>query len=161
MAAKKYRVALSQKQRKKLKSLSRRGKVNARKLTRARILLLADENRPKGPKTDALIADLLDSSPSTIVRVRKQFVTLGLDAALEEKPRSGRPVKFSGAQRAAVTAIACSVPPDGYGKWSLRLMADKLVQLDYVETISHETVGVILKKTNFPPTSRSSGVLAN
>lgn len=153
MSVKKYRVQLSAKQRKQLKRLSGRGKVSARKLNRARILLLADENRPKGPKTDASIAGLLDVSLATIVRVRQQFSTLGLDGALEEKPRSGRPVKFSGSQRAAITALACSSPPDGYGKWSLRLIADKGVQLEFVDSISYRTVGTLLKKTNFRRTS--------
>jgi len=152
MSAKKYRVQLSKKQRKKLKSFTHRGEMKARKLNRSRILLLADENRPKRPLTDAEIEEILDVSQSTVVRVRKQFVTEGMDAALEEKPRCGRPVKFSGKHRAEVTALACTNPPDGYGKWSLRLMADKLVQLDFVLSISHETVGVILKKTNFPRT---------
>ncbi len=149
MSDKKYHVQLSKKQRKQLKSLSRRGKVSARKLTRARILLLADENRPKGPLTDAEIADLLDSSLSTIGRVRQQWVTDGLDAALEEAPRTGRPRQFSGNDAAKVTALACSSPPEGYGKWSLRLIADRLVELEFVDGISHQTVGNILKKTNF------------
>ena len=149
MSVRKYHVQLSQKQRKQLKRLSSRGKVSARKLNRARILLLADKNRPKGQKTDAEIHDLLDVSPATIFRVRQQFKTLGLDGALSEKPRSGRPVKFSGAQRAQITALACSSPPDGYGKWSLRLMADKAVELDFVESISYRTIGNLLKKTNY------------
>ena len=149
MAAKKDRVQLSQKQRKQLKRLSRRGTAKARKLNRARILLLTDDNRKKGPKTDADIQEILDVSRSTIVRVRQQFVTEGLDATLEEKPRPGRPIQFCGQQRAKVTAIACSEPPEGYAKWSLRLIADKVVELEFVESISYRTVGTILKKTNF------------
>ena len=149
MPAKKYRVQLSQKQRKQLRRLSRRGTAKARKLNRARILLLADDNRKKGPKTDAEIQEILDVSRSTIVRVRQQFVTEGLDATLEEKPRPGRPIHFDGQQRAKVTAIACSEPPEGYAKWSLRLIADKVVELEFVDSISYRTVGTILKKTNF------------
>ena len=161
MSAQKYQVQLSEKQRKQLKRLSRRGKVSTRTLSRARILLLADENRPKGKKTDAEIHEILDVSQSTIVRVRRQFVTDGLSVALEEKPRCGRPVKFSGTHRAQVTALACSNPPEGRNKWSLRLIADQLVELDFLESISHETVGVILKKTNSSLISKSSGASAN
>lgn len=148
MSSQKHQVQLSKKQRKKLKSLSRRGETKARKLNRARILLLADENRPKGAFTDAQIASILDVSLSTIGRVRHRFVTDGLDTALEEKPRPGRPVKFTPTDRAKITAIACSDPPQGRNKWSLRLMADKLVELDLVEEISYQTVKRVLKKTS-------------
>ena len=158
MPAKKHRVQLSKKQRKQLKRLSRHGKVEARKLSRARILLLADENRPKGGLTDAQIHDLLDVSGSTVVRVRQRFGNSGADAAITDKPRSGRPTKFSGEHRAKVTAIACSTPPEGRSQWTLRLIADRLVQLEEVETISHQTVKRILKNTNFPPICRNSGV---
>ena len=151
MSAKKYRVVLSEKQRKRLKGLSKRGKVHARTLNRARILLLADENRPKGAMTDAQISEILSTSQPTIVRVRQRFVTEGLSAALEEKPRCGRPVKFSGKQRAQITALACSLPPEGRNKWSMRLMADRLVKLDLVSSISQQTVFNILKKTNSLP----------
>lgn len=148
MSAKKHRVVLSEKQRQRLKRLSKRGKVHARTLNHARILLLADENRPKGGLTDAQITELLDISEPTVVRVRKRFVTQGLDEAIFDKPRSGRPPFFSGKQRAEITALACSTPPEGRNRWSLRLMADKLVELGFADAISYETVGVILKKTN-------------
>lgn len=149
MLKKKYAVRLSPKQRKQLKRLSKRGKVSARKLNRARILLLADENRPKGGKTDTEISDLLDVSQPTVLRVRRQLSTEGLDAALEEKPRPGRPPKFSGKQRAEITALACSSPPQGNGRWTMRLIADKLVELDFVDSISHQTVFNVLKKTSY------------
>lgn len=149
MPIEKYRVQLSPKQRKKLKSICRRGETKARTLNRARILLLADENRPKGAKTDAQIAELFDVSQSTINRVRKRFVCGSLESAIGEKPRSGRPVKFTGTDRAKVTAIACSDPPQGRNKWSLRLIADRLVELELVEEISYQTVKRVLKKTNF------------
>ena len=137
MSAKKYQVELSDKQRKKLKALSSRGKVSARKLNRARILLLADRNRPKGPMTDAQIHQILDVSLATIARIRQQFSTAGLAAAIDEKPRSGRPIKFSGHHRAKVTALACSTPPEGNSRWSLRLLADRLVELAFVESIAY------------------------
>ena len=148
MAKKKYKVVLTQKQRQQLKALSQRGKVSARKLTRARILLLADENRPKGPMTDSQIQATLDVAMTTVARIRRRFAAEGLSAALEEKPRPGRPVGFSGKQRALVTALACSDAPDGHDKWTLRLLAEKLVELEYVPSISHTTVAGILKKTN-------------
>ena len=78
----------------------------------------------------------------------KSLVTGGLETALEELSRCGRPLKFDGYQRAQITALACSAPPEGHSQWSLRLLADQLVELDVVEAISYETVGVILKKTN-------------
>ena len=144
----KYPVTLSPTQRKELKALCRCGEVSARKLVRARILLLSDQNRRQGAMEDHQIHEVLDVSQSTIRRVRKQFATDGLDAALEELSRSGRPLKFDGYQRAQITALACSDPPEGHSQWSLRLLADHLVELDVADDISHETVGRILKKTN-------------
>ena len=152
MPIEKYRVQLSEKQRKKLKSICRFGETKARTLNRARILLLANENRPKGGLTDAQIGGLLDVSQSVINRVRKRFVHSGVEAAISEKPRKGRPKKFTGTDRAKVTAIACSDPPQGRNKWSLRLIADRLVSLSLVEEISYQTVKRVLKKTNWHPT---------
>lgn len=152
MSAKIYIVQLSDKQRKKLKAFSRRGKVSERKLNRARILLLADENRPKGAMTDAQISEILHVSLTTIGRIRRQFVAGGLDRALDEKTRSGRPVKFTGDQQAKATALACSTPPQGHSQWSLRLIAERLVELEFVDSITHTSVANILKKTNWPLT---------
>ena len=129
MPAYKHQVVLSPNQRKRLKALSQRGKVSARKLTRARILLLTDQNRPQGTMNDNQIHQLLNVSQATVIRVRKRFTTCGLDAAVEELPRCGRPVKFDGHQRAKVTALACSTPPEGHSQWFLRLLADQLVEL--------------------------------
>ena len=148
MRVPKYKVVLSAKQRKRLKALSQRGQVSARKLARAHILLLADQNRPEGTMNDNQIHQILNVSQATVIRVRKKFVTGGLETALEELSRCGRPLKFDGYQRAQITALACSDPPEGHSQWSLRLLADRLVELDVVEAISHETVGVILKKTD-------------
>ena len=148
MPAYKYRVALSPGQRNQLKALCRCGEISARKLARARILLLADQNRPKGAMSDHQIHEVLDVSQGTIIRVRKKFATGGLESALEELPRSGRPLKFNGYQRAQITALACSDPPEGHSQWSLRLLADRLVELNIVEDISYETVGILLKKTD-------------
>ena len=148
MRVQKHKVVLSAKQRKRLKALSQRGQVSARKLARAHILLLADQNRPQGAMNDNQIHQILNVSQATVIRVRKKFATCGLEAAIEELSRCGRPLTFDGYQRAQVTALACSTPPEGQSQWSLRLLADQLVELGVVEAISHETVGVILKKTN-------------
>jgi len=147
MGKKKYVVKLTKKQQKKLRHLTRKGEAKARQLTRARVLLLSDENRHKGAKSDDQICDILDVSLATIHRIRRQFVEEGLSEALDEKPRSGRPQLFSGKDAAHVTALACSDPPEGYGRWSLRLLADKVVELGYVESISYRTVSNMLKKT--------------
>lgn len=158
MGKKKYVVKLSKKQQKKLRHLTRKGEAKARQMTRARVLLLADENRKKGVKSDDQISDILDVSLATIHRIRRQFATYGLHAALEEKPRSGRPNIFSIRDAAQITALACTDPPEGYARWSMRLIADKAVQLEYVSTISYQTVHNILKKTNFLRTLKNNGV---
>ena len=141
MPAYKYPVALSPVQRKQLKTLCGRGEISARKSVRARILLLANQNRRQGAMTDHQIHEVLDVSQGTIIRVRKKFATGGLETALKELSRCGRPLKFNGYQRAQITALACSDPPEGHSQWSLRLLADHLVELDVVDDISHETVG--------------------
>ena len=148
MPSYKHQVALSPKQQEDLQALCKRGEVSARKLTRARILLLADQNRRQGAMTNNQIHEVLNVSQATVIRVRKRFATGGLEAAIEELSRSGRPPKFNGHQRAQITALACSDPPAGHSQWSLRLIADRLVELDVVEDISHDTVGDILKKTS-------------
>lgn len=149
MGKRKYLVKLTPQQRQQLLSLIRAGDRKARQLTRARVLLLADEHRPNGCLNDEQIADLLHVSRATIHRIRQQFATEGLDATLDEKPRSGRPKVFCGHDAAHITALACSDPPEGHAKWSLRLLADKAVELGYVENISYVTVFNMLKKTIF------------
>jgi transposase len=147
MTAKIYRVRLTKKQRKELKKLTHSGVISARKLNRARVLLLSDEARATGRKTDPEIAEVLGISEATVVRVRRRFVQEGLEAALNEKARPGKPKQLSGKDKAAVVALACSDPPEGYARWSLRLLADKLVELELVDTISHTSVQEVLKKT--------------
>ena len=136
-------VALKSKERKFLNQLISRGSEKARKITRCRILLLADEG-----KTDTQIIDALKVARNTIRQVRLRYVQKGMEAALNEKPRSGAPAIFSGRQKAKITAIACSEPPEGRGRWTLRLIANKVVELEIAESISHQTVKRILKKTN-------------
>ena len=88
---------------------------------------------------------------ATVERIRRRYVEEGLESALNEKPRSGRSPVISGEERAKITALACTEAPEGFGQWSLRLLADKAVELNFVESISHESVGVILKKTMSNP----------
>jgi transposase len=152
MPSKKYRVKLSAAQRDELEKLTRGGTIKVRVYKRARILLLADEAHKDGAKSDGQIAELVDVSGPTVHRIRRRFAQEGLQAALGEKPRPGRAPKFTTKQRAEITALACSDPPEGYARWSLRLLADKLVELEIVESIHHDTVREVLKKTNFSRT---------
>jgi len=133
----KYEVDLSKDQRSFLKQLTRKGKESARKIKRAHILLLADEG-----KKDKEIAEIVRVSDGTIERIRKRFVLEGLKSSLEEKPRPGKPKKIDGRQEAEIITLACSNPPEGRAKWTLRLLADK-IELD----VSHVAIHNTLKKT--------------
>ena len=148
MSTKKYQVKLSDEQRQELKNLTTTGISSARKINRARILLLGDEDNPTGSKNDKEIAAILDISRGTIVRVRRRFIEQGLDGALNENSRCGKPKQLSGRKKAQITALACSEPPVGYARWTLRLLATKLVELAMIESISQNAVGEILKKMN-------------
>jgi transposase len=145
MSRKSHRVKLSEHERQYLQRIVESGKDKARKITRCRILLLADE--AKG-KTDEQIADVLGVCLATIFNIRRRYHKGGLERAIQEEPRSGQPPKFNGKSMAKITAIACSKPPEGRSKWSLRLLADRVVELDIVETISYNSVRNILKKTS-------------
>ena len=147
---KKYIVTLTDEERQSLHALLAAGKAAAQKLAHARILLKA-EAAPGGPAwPDEQIAEALDSGLSTIARVRQRFVEQGLDAALNRKPqdRPSRPRKLDGAAEARLIALACSPPPAGRADWTMRLLADRLVELEGIDTVSHETVRQVLKKTN-------------
>jgi transposase len=146
---KKYRVTLTDDERTSLHDLISAGTAPARTLTHARILLKADQ-APSGPAwPDQAIADALDVSLPTIGRVRERLVEYGLDAALQRhSPSVQRQRRLDGAQEAHLIALTCSAPPAGQQRWSLRLLADKMVELEYVDTVSHETVRQILKKTS-------------
>jgi transposase len=136
-----YSVRLKEEEREELSQYLRRGKSSARSLTRARILLLADEGRP-----DVEIAEALKVSKSTANRIRKRYCEGGLEFALYERARSGAPSKIDGRIEAQLTLLACSEPPDGRSKWTLRLLADRLVELEAVDSISHMSVQRLLKK---------------
>ena len=147
---KKYPVILTDAEREELKSLIAAGTAPARKLTHARILLKADQG-PEGPGwVDERVADAVETSQPTVSRVRKQYFEEGLEAALNRRaPNRHYHRKLDGEQEARLIALACSEPPEGQAHWSLRLLADKMVELEIVdEDISYQTVRRTLKKTN-------------
>lgn len=159
MPEKQYRVRLNTEQREEMEKLTRVGTISVRKYKRARVLLLADENSEAGCKKDDEIVRLVNTSLTTVVRIRRRFVQEGLESALNEKPRPGKPKTFSGKDRATILALACSDPPGGRARWTLRLLADKMVELGFVDNISHKTIRAVLKKTNFNLISKDNGVL--
>ncbi len=144
-----YRVRLAAEERAYLGDLLSKGKAAARTLTHARILLKVDEGEAGPRLSDEAIAEALDISRSTVERVRIRCVEEGFEAALRPRPsRQLHPRKLDGAQEAHLIAVACSPAPKGRVRWSLRLLADKLVELEIVDAISYETVRQTLKKTN-------------
>jgi transposase len=146
---KKYIVTLTDEERWKLQTMVSRGKAAARKLTHARILLKADA-APDGPGwSDDTIAEGLEVGRATVERVRQQFVEEGLEAALERRqPRRQYRRTLDGDAEAHLIALACSQAPEGRSRWTLRLLADRMVALEYVEAVSKDTVSRVLKKTN-------------
>jgi transposase len=146
---KKYIVTLTQEERRMLQEMLSRGKAAARKLTHARILLKADAP-PGGPGwDDERIAEGLEVGRATVERVRKEFVEEGLEAALDRRrPRRQYRRKLDGDGEAHLVALACQKPPEGRSRWTLKLLADRMVQLEYVDEISYQTVRRTLKKTN-------------
>ena len=147
---KKYKVTLTAEERQQLHDLVNTGKAAAKKLAHARILLKADA-APGGPAwLDPRIADALEVSVATVERVRQRFVEQGLDAALSRKPRErpARQPKLDGRGEARLIALACSAPPQGRKEWTMKLLADRLVELEVVDTISDETVRRVIKKSS-------------
>ena len=145
---KKYRVMLSTDERADLEGLLARGKADVRRLKHAQILLKADEADDGPAWSDERIADALNAGTATVERVRQRFVEEGLTSALSPY-RGGTRIyerKLDGAQEAHLIALACSVPPDGQARWTLRLLAQRMVDLAYVDTLSYETVRQRLKK---------------
>jgi transposase len=139
----KYQVDLAEAERAQLLGLISKGKHGARTLARARILLKADE----GNLTDEGIAEALNVGYATVGRVRQRFVEEGLECALKEGPRPGAKPKLDERQCAHLIAVACSEAPEGHDHWTLRLLANKVVELGFAETYSHEAVRQTLKKT--------------
>lgn len=153
MTQKKYVVTLQPEEKETLLALVRKGTASARKLTRARILLLADEH-----KTDVAICEALQVGVATVERIRQKFVEGNLAGALTDAPRPKRAGKLDGKAQALVIATACSTPPAGRAKWTMQLLADRLVELKVVDTVSDETVRQVLKKTFSSLGKKSSGV---
>jgi transposase len=142
MPAKKYIVNLDADERQQLLDMTSRGKIGARKMKRAQILLKADDGW-----IDEEIIQALNTSRSTVERTRKRLVEGGLEKALNDDPRPGQKTRLDGNAEAYLVALACSDAPGGREHWPLRLLADKLVELGVVESISHETVRRTMKKT--------------
>jgi transposase len=151
-----YVVQLSNEEREQLKDLVKRGSLEkgqrpaAVKLTRARILLKADQAEGAPACTDAEIAEALDVSPKTVFNIRQKWVELGLEQALERRPQKNpsRQPKLDGKAEAKLIACSCGPGPEGRSKWTLRLLSDKAVELGLADSISHETVRQTLKKTS-------------
>ena len=154
----KHVVRLTESEREELEALIAAGTAPARKLTHARILLKADRG-PGGPAwVDTAIAEAVEVSQPTIARVRRQYVEEGLEAALNRRaPRREYRRKLDGEQEAYLIALACGTPPAGHGRWSLRLLAERMVELEHVEAVSYQTVRRVLKTTSSSPGSESNG----
>ena len=152
MAAIKYKVALTEAERSRLNAVSQRGKASVRTVKRALSLLKADEGL-----RDRELAGVLLINPATVARTRKRYVEEGLESAINDRPRPGRERKLDGKQEAHLIAFACSAAPAGHTHWTLRLLAGKVVELEFAESSSLATVRQLLKKTNSNPGRRKSG----
>ncbi len=151
--AHKYIIDLTADEQEGLLNLINKGKPTARKVARAQVLLRADEGA-----TDEEIAEWLHLSVSRVHRTRQRFVEEGLTAALNEQPRAGRRRSLTGKQEAFIVALACSTPPKGRCRWTMQLLAERLIELKQVEEISHDTVRRVLKKTISSRGSINAGV---
>ena len=149
---KKQHITLRNADREFLKTLLSKGELSAKTYKRALGLLELDRGR-----SYTAVSKTIQLSTHTLSKRAKLYREKGLQEALHDKPRSGRPVEIDGNQRAKITALACSKPPQGYAKWSLRLLAEKIVELSYCDHISHTEVATILKKTNLSLTSNALG----
>jgi transposase len=144
--AKRHVVRLDDEERERLRTLTRKGKASARMVRRAQTLLLADEGR-----TDEQIAGALHSGLATVARTRQRCVEEGLEAALTERSRPGPEMKLSPKQQAFTVALACTTPPEGRLRWTMQLLADRLVELEVIPSISDESIRRLLKKTGSSP----------
>lgn len=143
-----YHVRLSDEERKTLLKMVSMGSASAKSIMHANVLLAADENAEGTKKSETEIAELFHVHPQTVHTIRQQYSEHGLQVALGRKKRSTPPVepKLTGEVEAKIIALSCSTPPPGRSKWTLRLLADKAVELQYIESISHVAVGRLLKK---------------
>lgn len=149
---KRYRVSLSEKERDWLQGLSRKRTASVRLVRRAQALLLAAEG-----KTDEVIAEQLRMGVATLERLRRRFVEEGLEASLRERPRPGARPKLGPKEQAFVVALACTKPPEGRERWTMQLLADRVVELQIVPDITDEAIRRLLKRTRSSPGSRRSG----
>ena len=147
--SKRYRVTLTPRERDDLRALVTKGTAKARRLAHARVLLAADESQGAPALTDQEVAAAVQVSTRTVERVRRLFVEEGPEAALRTHVPGARMyrTKFDGEQEARLIAVACSAPPDGRSRWTLRMLADRMVELEVVDSASHEAVRRALKKT--------------
>ena len=150
--AKRYRVTLTAEERARLRDLTRKGTASARMVRRARTLLLAAEER-----TDEAIAAALQIGVATVERTRRRCVEEGVEAALRERPRPGARPKLGPKQQAFVVALACTKPPEGRKRWTMQLLADRVVELQLVPDITDEAIRLLLKRTSSSRGSRSNG----
>lgn len=157
--APRYRVTLMKSERSELEVLTRNGKTGAKKFINARALLLCDAGEHGPTWTVADVAEALGVTPRTIEHIKKRFVEDGLEAALERKQRETPPraVVFDGEFEARLTALACSEVPEGHARWTVRLLADKAVELKFAASVSHMTAHRILKKANLSLTAVNTG----
>jgi transposase len=159
IAVKKYVVKLGEAERNQLQALTNKGKSPAKRLLKARILLKADASEHGEGWSSSQIVKALGTSMSMVTRVRRQLVEEGFEAVLSRKQRATPAITpiFDGGKEARLTALACSTPPEGYARWTLRLLEDKVVELGIVERASGNTIGRVLKKTRFSLTAKNSG----
>ena len=156
---KKHVVELTDEQRERCRELVRSGVAHARSIQHAQILLQADANPEGSGRTDQAISEVLGVTPVTVARIRKVMVTEGLDAALSHYrgPNREYGCKLDGHQEAHLLALAQSAPPEGHRRWSLRLLADRMVELEYVDTLSYQTVRSVLKRGRCSPGAGCAG----
>lgn len=159
IAVKRYVIKLNADERQRLQELIRKGASPAQRVLKARILLKADASDAGEAWSDRKIIEALDTSVSMVYRVRKQLVEEGLDAVLSRKQRATPPVApiFDGEKEARLIALACSTPPEGYARWTLRLLEEKVVELAIVDRASDNTIGRVLKKTLSSRISSNNG----
>src|SRR5262245_2140398 len=152
MVAKRYRVTLTDEERERLEGLARKRTAPVRMVRRAQALLVASEG-----KTDEVIAEQLRMGVATLERLRRRFVEEGLEASLRERPRPGARPKLGPKEQAFVVALACTKPPEGRERWTMQLLADRIVELQIVPDITDEAIRRLLKRTSSSPGSRRSG----
>ena len=153
MPRKRQIIQLSETEQSSLTQILTKKETSARQQTRARVLDLLACNEPS-----AQIANLLKVGIATVYNIQKRFLDEGFGAVLKDKPRSGKPPVIKPEEKAKITALACSDAPSGRSRWTLRLLADKSVEMGYIESVSHTEVGRILKKTLYSRTNKNNGV---